>query len=264
MCGRPDRPQGRKYDLVARAPDGVPHRCQSRRRDGRRRADLRRRRHVAARLESLADPGGICISRTVHENVKNKLPINFEDLGEQHVKNIVEPVQVFRVLLGSTAAAPQRTRQTPRRYWRGGVLSLIGLAIIVDTIVVVQHVSLKPPHTNASIPPQEKPALPLPDKPSIAVLPFANLSNDPQKDYFKRRDYRRPRDRSLAGAGPVRDRSRLYLRLQGQAGKGVANRPRTRGEIPTGGQCAQSSRPGTYQCSTGRRIHGQSSLGATL
>jgi adenylate cyclase len=52
--------------------------------------------NVAARLESLAEPGGICISRTVHENVRNKLPLNFEDLGEQGVKNIAEPVHVWR------------------------------------------------------------------------------------------------------------------------------------------------------------------------
>ena len=64
------------------------------------------------------------------------------------------------------------------------MLSLTGLAIIVGTIVLVQNLSLKPPHTHASIPPQEKPALPLPSIPSIAVLPFTNLSGDPQQEYF--------------------------------------------------------------------------------
>jgi adenylate cyclase len=64
------------------------------------------------------------------------------------------------------------------------VLSLTGLAIIVATIVIVQHLSLKPQTTHASIPPQEKVALPLPDMPSIAVLPFANLSGDSQQEYF--------------------------------------------------------------------------------
>src|ERR1700680_3779094 len=53
--------------------------------------------NVAARLESLATPGGICISRTVHENIRNKLPLTYEDLGEQAVKNIAEPVHVYRV-----------------------------------------------------------------------------------------------------------------------------------------------------------------------
>ena len=64
------------------------------------------------------------------------------------------------------------------------MLSLTGLVIVVATIVVVQHMSLKPPRTSASIPQQEKPALPLPSMPSIAVLPFANLSGDPQQEYF--------------------------------------------------------------------------------
>ena len=139
--------------------------------------------NVAARLESLADPGGICISGTVHEQVRDKLALGYEDRGEQTVKNIARPVHVWRVLLDGTT--PHReTRRIPRRYWRGGVLSLTGLAIIVGTIVLVQHLSLKPPPTHASIPPQEKPALPLPSIPSIAVLPFTNLSGDPQQEYF--------------------------------------------------------------------------------
>jgi TolB-like protein/class 3 adenylate cyclase len=137
--------------------------------------------NVAARLESLADPGGICISNTVHDQVKNKLALSYQDLGEQHVKNIAEPVRMLRVLLDGTAVAP---RGITRRYWRGGILSLSGLAIVIGTIVLVQHLSLKPPPTHASIPPQEKPALPLPSIPSIAVLPFTNLSGDAQQEYF--------------------------------------------------------------------------------
>ena len=139
--------------------------------------------NVAARLESLAAPGGICISGKVHEEVRSKLPLGYEDLGEQTVKNIAHPVHVWRVL--SNGTTPHReTRRNPRRYWRGGVLSSTGLAIVVGTIVLVQHVSLKPPRTHASIPPQEKPALPLPSIPSIAVLPFTNLSGDPNQEYF--------------------------------------------------------------------------------
>jgi len=139
--------------------------------------------NVAARLESLADPGGICISGKVHEEIRSKLPLGYEDLGAQTVKNIAHPVHVWRMLLNGTT--PHReTGRIPRRYWRGGVLSLTGLAIIVGTIVLVQHVSLKPPQTHASIPPQVKPALPLPSIPSIAVLPFTNLSGDPDQEYF--------------------------------------------------------------------------------
>jgi adenylate cyclase len=135
--------------------------------------------NVAARLESLAEPGGICISETVHAHVRNKLSLNYHDLGEQRVKNIAEPVRVWRVLLDSAAAT-----RVARNYWRRGVLSLAGLAVIIVIIVLVQHLSLKPPHTSASIPPTEKPDLSLPSIPSIAVLPFANLSGDPQQAYF--------------------------------------------------------------------------------
>jgi adenylate cyclase len=140
--------------------------------------------NVAARLENLADPAGICISGTVYEHVRDKLALSYEDRGEQAVKNIARPVHVWRVLPDRATPPPRKTRQIPRKYWRRGVLSLTGLAIVVATIVIVQHVSLKPPTTHGSIPPQEKPALPLPSIPSIAVLPFTNMSGDPQQEYF--------------------------------------------------------------------------------
>jgi adenylate cyclase len=140
--------------------------------------------NVAARLESLADPGGICISDTAHAQVRDKLALAYEDAGEQAVKNIARPVHVWRVLLDGATPPPRAVRRLQRMYWRSGVLPLTGLAIVIATIVLVQHVSLKPQTTHASIRPQEKPALPLPSIPSIAVLPFANLGGDPQQEYF--------------------------------------------------------------------------------
>jgi adenylate cyclase len=135
-------------------------------------------------LESLADPGGICISGTVHEQVRDKLTLAYEDRGEQAVKNIARPVRVWRVLLDQAAPSRGEMRRRTRRYWRGGVLSLAGLAIIAATIMIVPHMSLTPPRTSVSIAPPEKPALPLPNMPSIAVLPFTNMSGDPQQQYF--------------------------------------------------------------------------------
>jgi adenylate cyclase len=140
--------------------------------------------NVAARLESLADPGGICISRTVHENIRNKLPLNYEDLGEQSVKNIAEPVRVLRVLAEAGALTTRKTQRVTRKNIRRGVFSVAGLAIVAATVVLVQHLSLRPPAPSASIPSLHTPALPLPDKPSIAVLPFTNLNGDPQDEYF--------------------------------------------------------------------------------
>jgi len=117
--------------------------------------------NVAARLESLADPGGICISDTVHTQIKNKLPFSYEDLGSQSVKNIADPVRVFRVMLeggAPTRTTIKATERSLRKHWRGGVFSLAGLAIIAATVVFVQHLSLRPPTTTASIPPAQKSA----------------------------------------------------------------------------------------------------------
>src|SRR6266852_2233004 len=143
--------------------------------------------NAAPRLESLAQPGGICVSGTVCEHLGNRLALSYEDLGEQSVKNIAKPVRVFRVLAetGAAEATAGRTKaQGTRKYVRRGIFSIAGLAIIAATIIFVQHLSLRPPTPSASIPPAQPPALPLPDTPSIAVLPFANMSGDRDQEYF--------------------------------------------------------------------------------
>jgi adenylate cyclase len=89
--------------------------------------------NVAARLETLAEPGGICVSRVVRDQVRDKLAFAFEDMGEQQVKNVARPVRAHRIRIDAPVAAP---------------------------------------------------ALVLPDKPSIAVLPFQNMSGDPEQEYF--------------------------------------------------------------------------------
>jgi adenylate cyclase len=98
--------------------------------------------NVAARLEAISEPGGICISGTVRDHIGDRLDLAFEDMGEQALKNIARPVRAYRVRL----ATAERTTAISQA--------------------------------------ETTPSLALPDKPSIAVLPFQNMSGDPEQEYF--------------------------------------------------------------------------------
>ena len=100
--------------------------------------------NVAARLEAMAEPGGVLVSRTVRDHVRDKLGFAFEDMGEQQVKNIARPIRVHRIRVAEKAGVP----------------------------------AVGPPH------PATAPVLALPEKPSIAVLPFENMSGDREQEYF--------------------------------------------------------------------------------
>src|SRR5262245_43963063 len=142
--------------------------------------------NIAARLEGLAEAGGLCIAGTVYDQVKTKLSLDYEALGAQTVKNIAEPVRVYRVHLEPRAATPA-VRPPKRRMapaWRKVALAALGLVLLLGGGVTVWQRIFRQPAPAGVLPSEMSAALPLPDKPSMAVLPFANLSGDPAQDYF--------------------------------------------------------------------------------
>jgi adenylate cyclase len=139
--------------------------------------------NIAARVESLAEAGGICISGRAHDQVENKLGLEYEDLGKHEVKNISRPIQVYRVLSYPGAAAHRvvQVKKTIGRRWRKiGILAAV-VIMIITAFSGLQLYMRRPTVAPASI---ENMAFPLPDVPSIAVLAFDNLSGDPAQEYF--------------------------------------------------------------------------------
>jgi adenylate cyclase len=140
--------------------------------------------NIAARLESLADPGGICVSKTAFDHIEAKLPLGYHFLGEQTVKNIAKPVGAYKVLMEPRVTGDQRKTQTKAvRVWqRRSVLSgAVAVLIVIIGTALWNFYWRAPKFEPAS---KEKMAFALPDKPSIAVLPFVNMSGDPQQEYF--------------------------------------------------------------------------------
>ena len=139
--------------------------------------------NIAARLESLAEPGGVCLSESVHSAVGNKLPIDYEFMGEQVVKNIEKPVRSYHARLRDGAELPSLMRHSeptrPRK------TSLVVASAILFVALVAGLLAWLLPRNASRAPEQMVSApLPLPQQPSIAVLPFINMSGNPEQEYF--------------------------------------------------------------------------------
>ena len=139
--------------------------------------------NVAARLEGLAKPGGICISKTAFDHIESKLPYGYEFLGDQTVKNIAKPVGAYRVLMDprvTVAREPEKEKPATMRRTPIMIGAITVLVVAISFVIwqfYIRHPSMEP----ASV---EKMTYPLPEKPSIAVLPFDNLSGEPEQEYF--------------------------------------------------------------------------------
>ncbi len=138
--------------------------------------------NIAARIEALAEPGGVSISRTVFNQVRNKLPFGYEYQGEHQVKNITNPVKVYKLLTAPEDAGKlvglEPKVSAGKWIWPTVVVAAIILALIgYHVYQEIAGTKIEP----ASV---EKMAYDLPEKPSIAVLPFVNMSGDPEQEYF--------------------------------------------------------------------------------
>jgi adenylate cyclase len=138
--------------------------------------------NVAARLEGLAEPGGICISQQAFDQVETKLDLTYEDLGEQQVKNIARPVRAYHV--HSDPAAMPKLSRAKRNLWRRATLAVATVAVLVIAGLTSWELYLRPSGILGELVSGEDAALALPQGPAIAVLPFVNLSNDPDQEYF--------------------------------------------------------------------------------
>jgi len=139
--------------------------------------------NIAARLESLSEAGGICISGTAYDQVENKLSLGYKYLGEQVVKNIAKPVRVYRVLMEPEAAGKViGDKKIALRRWQRPTLALVVVFILVIATIAIWKNYTSP--SKVEVASKEKMAFPLPDKPSIAVMPFMNMTGDPSQEFF--------------------------------------------------------------------------------
>jgi adenylate cyclase len=153
--------------------------------------------NIAARLEALAEPGGVCISRTVRDHIGDRLPYSFDDLGEQNVKNIAQPVHAYELSAASVRSLPEvatpsrligpsRRNRSRLAILMAGIVAAIGIGTAVWWVWPKGNSSPVPGQASVAASAQRPPAVEAKSAPrlSIVVLPFNNLSSDPDQEYF--------------------------------------------------------------------------------
>jgi adenylate cyclase len=140
--------------------------------------------NIAARLESLADPGGVCISKTAFDHIESKLPLGYQFLGEQTVKNIAKPVGAYKVLMEPRVLPVEEKKKAKEvSFWKRKPVVAGAVAVLVVIIgVAVWNFYWRTPKTEPAS--KEKMAFALPEVPSIVVLPFVNMSDDPKQEFL--------------------------------------------------------------------------------
>jgi adenylate cyclase len=145
--------------------------------------------NIAARLEGLAEAGGICISGSAHEQIKNKLALGYEYIGEHTVKNIAEPLKVYRVPMGPKGAAPKEgnEKKTKLKNWQWTALGAVGAIIVIIGALAIWNSylsgpSIEPPSIEAKQVPATTDVKEAPK--TIAVLPFDDFSPKKDQEYF--------------------------------------------------------------------------------
>jgi len=141
--------------------------------------------NIAARLEGLAEAGGICISGSAYEQIENKLPLRYDYLGEHEVKNIAKPVRVYRARIEAESVSPKlgEEKKSGQKRLSKVALGIIAVVVIAGAVILYQFV-LRPSPSKTEVASKEKMAFPLPDEPSIAVMPLVNMSDDPKQEFL--------------------------------------------------------------------------------
>ena len=227
--------------------------------------------NIAARLEGLAEAGGICISGSAFEQIENKLPLHYDYLGEHEVKNITRPVRVYRALMDNGVVKEKDSRPTAqgsrRRLWAFGLAAV--LVVVAGAAIWQFFLRPAPPPPPAASKPVEKAdpqkmTYALPDKPSIAVLPFTNMSDDREQEYLRRRARRGNHQRAFKNRAVFRHRPQLDVHLQREAREGQAGSRGIGSSIRARRQRAARRRQGAHYGPVDRRAVRQTPLGSSV